>query len=114
MSPRFSRPRLHRASGAAAVAAVAAVLAAASTLVPAAGAASATTATSTTAPATGVANHGSAAGPRFFVPPPSSGAPQQIAQLLTSGDRKDAALVAEMEATPRAVWFTSGTPAQVT
>ncbi len=53
------------------------------------------------------------AGARLFVPPPSAGAPQQIAQLLASHDRKDAALVAEMEAIPRAVWFTSGTPAQV-
>ena len=52
-------------------------------------------------------------GTRFFVPPPSAGAPQQILQLLKSGDRKDAALITEMEATPRAVWFTSGTPAQV-
>jgi endoglucanase len=52
-------------------------------------------------------------GTRFFVPPPSSGAPEQILQLLRSGDLKDAALIAEMEATPRAVWFTSGTPAQV-
>jgi endoglucanase len=50
---------------------------------------------------------------RFFVPPPSAGAPQQILRLLSSGDRKDAALITEMEATPRAVWFTSGTPAQV-
>jgi endoglucanase len=52
-------------------------------------------------------------GTRFFVPSPSSGAPQQILQLARSGDLKDAALVAEMEAIPRAVWFTSGTPAQV-
>jgi endoglucanase len=53
-------------------------------------------------------------GTRFFVPPPSEGAPQQILQLLKSGDRKDAALIAKMETIPRAVWFTSGTPAQVT
>jgi endoglucanase len=52
-------------------------------------------------------------GTRFFVPPPSDGAPQQVLQLLKSGDRKDATLITEMEATPRAVWFTSGTPAQV-
>jgi endoglucanase len=52
-------------------------------------------------------------GTRLFVPPPSSGAPQEIVQLLKSHDFKDARLVAEMEATPRAVWFTSGTPAQV-
>ena len=52
-------------------------------------------------------------GTRFFVPPPSQGAPQQILQLAKSGDIKDAALVTAMEAIPRAVWFTSGTPAQV-
>jgi endoglucanase len=50
---------------------------------------------------------------RFFVPPPSSGAPQQIVQLLKHGDTRDAALIGEMEAIPRAVWFDSGTPAQV-
>jgi endoglucanase len=50
---------------------------------------------------------------RLYLPPPSQGAPQQVRQLLGSGDRKDAALVAETEAVPRAVWFTSGTPAQV-
>jgi endoglucanase len=53
------------------------------------------------------------AGTRFFVPPPSQGAPRQIIQLAASGDVKDAALIAAMEAVPRAVWFTSGTPAQV-
>jgi endoglucanase len=52
-------------------------------------------------------------GSRLFVPPPSSGAPQQVLQLVKSHDLKDAALIAEMEAFPRAVWFTSGTPAQV-
>jgi endoglucanase len=52
-------------------------------------------------------------GTRLFVPPPSEGAPQQVLQLALSGDLKDAARITEMEATPRAVWFTSGTPAQV-
>jgi endoglucanase len=52
-------------------------------------------------------------GSRLYLPPPSQGAPEQIRQLLASGDRTEAALVAEMEAVPRAVWFTSGTPAQV-
>lgn len=59
------------------------------------------------------ASHGIASGTRFFVPPPSTGALPQIAQLVKTGDLKDAARVAEMEAIPRAVWFTSGTPAQV-
>src|ERR1700730_6230591 len=58
-------------------------------------------------------SRGITGGTRFFVPPPSAGAPQQIAQLLKAGHLKDAALIAEMEAIPRAVWFTSGTPAQV-
>jgi len=71
--------------------------------------------TTATAPALGASagQRGLSPGTRFFVPPPSDGAPQQILKLLKSGDRKDAALVTEMEATPRAVWFTSGTPAQV-
>jgi endoglucanase len=50
---------------------------------------------------------------RFFVPPPDSGAVQQALQLLKSGDFRDAALIARMEATPKAVWFDGGTPAQV-
>ena len=53
-------------------------------------------------------------GARLFVPPPSAGAPEQIASLLRQGDSADAALIARMESIPRAVWFTSGTPAQVT
>jgi endoglucanase len=77
-----------------------------------------TTAAAHPAGASGVAAAASAQrafGPdtRFFVPPPSQGAPQQILQLVKSGDIKDAALIAAMEAIPRAVWFTSGTPAQV-
>ena len=50
---------------------------------------------------------------RFFVPPPADGSVQQIAQLAKQGDLKDAALLAEMEAVPSAVWLTGGTPAQV-
>ena len=46
---------------------------------------------------------GLAQGTRFFVPPPSSGAPQQILQLLKGHDLKDAKLIAEMETFPRAV-----------
>ena len=63
--------------------------------------------------ASSASGRGVAPGTRLFVPPPSSGAPQEILQLAKSHDLKDALLVAEMEATPRAVWFTSGTPAQV-
>jgi endoglucanase len=65
------------------------------------------------APGASAGQRGLSPGTRFFVPPPSDGAPQQVLKLLSSGDRKDAALITEMEATPRAVWLTSGTPAQV-
>ena len=50
---------------------------------------------------------------RFFVPPPDSGALTQIKQLVKARDFKDAALLTGMVTTPQAVWFTSGTPAQV-
>ncbi len=63
--------------------------------------------------AAAVAQPGFPAGARFYVPPPSDGAPQQIRQLLASGDRRDAGLLAAMEAVPRAVWLTGGTPGQV-
>jgi endoglucanase len=63
--------------------------------------------------ASSASGRGVAPGTRLFVPPPSSGAPQEILQLVKGHDLKDALLVTEMEATPRAVWFTSGTPAQV-
>jgi len=90
-------------------------LAVAAALVTAAAAAGSLPATASAAASTAVSavQRGLSPGTRFFVPPPSDGAPQQVLQLLKSGDRKDAALITEMEATPRAVWFTSGTPAQV-
>jgi endoglucanase len=66
------------------------------------GAAAATTGDRTLAPAT-----------RFFVPPPQQAAVQQALDLLRHRDFADAALLARMEATPRAVWLTSGTPSQV-
>ncbi len=69
--------------------------------------------TAVASPVVSAAQRGLNPDTRFFVPPPSAGAPQQILQLVKKGDRKDAALITEMEATPRAVWFTSGTPAQV-
>jgi endoglucanase len=50
---------------------------------------------------------------RLFVPPPAQGAVSQITQLLHSHDIRDAVLLARMVGTPQAVWFTSGTPAQV-
>jgi endoglucanase len=54
-----------------------------------------------------------APGTRFFVPAPDQAAVQQITGLIKSHDVKDAALLTRMEATPRAVWLTGGTPAQV-
>ena len=57
--------------------------------------------------------HTVATGTRFFVPPPDQGAVQQEIQLLKGGDFSDAALLARMVATPHAVWFDGGTPAQV-
>jgi endoglucanase len=90
-------------------------LALAAALVTVGAAAGSVPATTSAAASTAIsaAHRGLSPDTRFFVPPPSDGAPQQILQLLKSGDGKDAALIGEMEATPRAVWFDSGTPAQV-
>jgi endoglucanase len=79
------------------------------------GSAAAASAAATTAAgqAPAAPDRGMAPDSRLFVPPPSSGAPQQVISLLKSHDPKDALLIADMEAFPRAVWFTSGTPAQV-
>jgi len=111
MRPHLSRRALRWASAAIAastalaIGSVAGISSAAASPASAASAASAATANAaarTISPDT-----------RFFVPPPSSGAPQQIIALLKAHDLKDAALIAEMETVPRAVWFNSGTPAQV-
>jgi endoglucanase len=53
-------------------------------------------------------------GARFLVPLPSQGAVQQGLSLLAHHDLRGAALIAKMEATPRSVWLTGGTPAEVT
>jgi endoglucanase len=50
---------------------------------------------------------------QFFAPTPNSGATLQISQLTQRNDLKNAALVRKEARTPRAVWFTGGTPAQV-
>ncbi len=50
---------------------------------------------------------------RFFVPAPSSGAVPQVESLLSEGQTQNAMLITAMEAVPRAVWLTSGTPAEV-
>ena len=47
----------------------------------------------------------------FRRPPP--GAVQQVVDLVKGRKLLDAARIAAMEATPRAVWFTGGTPAEV-
>ena len=104
MRPHLSRRVLRWAS--AAVAASAAL--AAGSVIPISSAAA-----STAAPAVSAAARTISPGTRFFVPPPSTGAPQQVVALLKGHDLKDAALITEMETMPRAVWFTSGTQAQV-
>lgn len=50
---------------------------------------------------------------KFFVPAPPVAARQQEASLRHAGERAKADQLARMLATPQAVWFTSGTPAQV-
>ncbi|HEY4394609.1 MAG TPA: hypothetical protein VGP64_11120 [Polyangia bacterium] len=49
----------------------------------------------------------------LFVPPPDSAAVSQIAGLIRQRDLGDALKLTALEATPRAVWFTSGTPSDV-
>jgi endoglucanase len=50
---------------------------------------------------------------RFFVPPPPQAAIAQELTLLRDRHLAEALRLARMLATPQAVWFTSGTPAQV-
>jgi endoglucanase len=50
---------------------------------------------------------------RFYVRPPDSGAKKQFVDLLRAGQFVDAGRLAAMEATPQAVWFTSGSPSDV-
>lgn len=50
---------------------------------------------------------------RLYVPPPVDGSVAQVVQLLRQRRLRDAALVTKEITTPQAVWFTSGTPAQV-
>ncbi len=68
-------------------------------------------------PGAGSAEAGAAAAPstvtQFFVPPLSAAAASQIGSLFQQEDLGDALKLAAMEATPRAVWFEDGTPAQV-
>jgi endoglucanase len=50
---------------------------------------------------------------RFFVPPPNPGAVKQVVDLVKGRKLLDAAKITAMAATPRAVWFTDGGPADV-
>jgi endoglucanase len=50
---------------------------------------------------------------RFFVPPADPGAVRQIASLVRKRDLSDALKLTALATTPQAVWFTSGTPADV-
>jgi endoglucanase len=78
------------------------------------GAATVPVAAGPAAAAASPSGHRLAADTRFLVPPPDSAAISQIVKLFQGGDRTDAAVLAKMVTTPQAVWFTSGTPAQVT
>lgn len=47
---------------------------------------------------------------QFYVPKRNQGAIEQIADLTSSGEKADAALIRGMIETPQAIWFTRGTP----
>jgi endoglucanase len=75
---------------------------------------SAATATaSTTANTTTTSARTLAPTAQFFVPAPVSAYRKQKAALLAAGQSAEAAALAQMAATPQAVWFNGGTPAQV-
>jgi len=50
---------------------------------------------------------------QFFVPPPTPDAVKQVADLIKARHIGDALKLAAMAATPRAVWFLSGSPEEV-
>jgi endoglucanase len=77
------------------------------------GASAATALAGTTASSAATSSRTLAASARFFVPLPTSAALKQEATLLRDGERAEAAQLARMLSTPQAVWFTSGSPAQV-
>jgi len=49
----------------------------------------------------------------FYVPKPNHGAKMQFADLMSSGNHADAALIRAMISAPQAVWFEKGTPKSV-
>lgn len=66
--------------------------------------------------ATGVSAKSQAAldpGTKFYVPKVNKGATEQIASLISSGNKADASLIKKMVQTPHAIWFTQGTPKTV-
>lgn len=67
------------------------------------------------APGFALAKHASGldAGTQFYVPKANHGAIEQIADLISSGNKAEAELIGEMIDTPQAVWFTGGTPHRV-
>ncbi|HEX3615432.1 MAG TPA: glycoside hydrolase family 6 protein [Solirubrobacteraceae bacterium] len=56
--------------------------------------------------------HGLSAASRFYIPPPASGAIQQIASLLEHRQAQNAGLIARMELVPSAVWLDGETQAE--
>src|SRR4051812_17034444 len=50
---------------------------------------------------------------RFFVPAPSQGAVRQVVDLLRAGSTRAALQLTTMAGQGHAVWFTSGSPADV-
>ena len=57
---------------------------------------------------------GAATSTGFYVPKPNKGALAQVSDLLSKQDKMDAALIRAMTNKSHAVWFTGGTPAEVT
>jgi endoglucanase len=49
----------------------------------------------------------------FYIAKPNHGAIEQIADLISGGDKADAYLIEEMIDTPQSVWFSGGTPQRV-
>lgn len=68
----------------------------------------------TMAPAHAAVGAGIPDGTQFYVPQRSRGAQEQIVSLTQSGDKTGAKLITAMTRMPSAVWFTSGTPGEVT
>jgi endoglucanase len=50
---------------------------------------------------------------QFYVAKPNHGAIEQISTLISSGDKANADLIAQMIDTPQSVWFEGGTPHKV-